>query len=244
MFIGSIPPKLDKVEKNKRTYIESVSVKKTTNAKNSLENWFDFNIPINCGLTAIIGNKGGGKSALSDIIGHLCKSKAMKEASFLNVDRFRKPPKNLANDYSGSIKWLDGDLEESVSLGEIDYGTTIENAQYLPQKFIEKICNDLGNEFQTEINKVIFSYVDTTEKGDAKNLSELISNKSIAKLAVIKDIQSEISDINREIIRLEDRFTTTYKKELTACFKSTLHINHFIPKHHPYLRTLNFHIGS
>ncbi len=30
----------------------------------------------------------------------------------------------------------------------------------------------------------------------------------------------------------------------SACFKSTLHINHFIPKHHPYLRTLNFHIGS
>jgi len=219
VFIGSIPPKLDKVEKNKRTYIESVSVKKTINAKNSLENWFDFNIPINCGLTAIIGNKGSGKSALSDIIGHLCKSKAMKEASFLNVERFRKPPKNLANDYFGSIKWLDGDLEENVNLGEIDYGTTIENAQYLPQKFIEKVCNDLGDEFQTEINKVIFSYVDTTEKGDAKNLSELIENKSVTMSSIIKDLQNEISDINREIIRLEDRLTTTYKKELTDNLK-------------------------
>lgn len=214
VFIGSIPPKLDKVEKNKRTYIESVSVKKTTNAKNSLQNWFDFNIPINCGLTVVIGNKGSGKSALSDIFGHLCKSKDMKEASFLNIERFRKPPKNLANDYSGSIKWLDGDLEENINLGDVDYGTTIENAQYLPQKFIEKVCNDLGDEFQNEINKVIFSYVDTTDKGDAKNLSELIENKSVAMLAVIKEIQNELSDINREIIRLEDRFTITYKKEL------------------------------
>lgn len=210
---------LDKVEKNKRIYIESVSVKKTTNAKNSLENWFNFNIPINCGLTAIIGNKGSGKSALSDIIGHLCKSNSMKEFSFLHVDRFRKPPKNLANDYSGSIKWLDGDFEEDVSLSETDYGTTIENAQYLPQKFIEKVCNDLGDEFQTEINKVIFSYVDSTKKGDAKNLLELIENKSVAMLSVIKDTQNEIRDINREIIRLEERSTTSYKKELVDNLK-------------------------
>jgi DNA repair exonuclease SbcCD ATPase subunit len=191
-----------------------LSVKKITHAKNTLENWFDFNVPFNCGLTAIIGNKGSGKSALSDIIGHFCKSTSMKEASFLCGDRFRKPPKNLANDYSGSIKWLDGDLEENINLGETDYGTTVENAQYLPQKYIEKVCNDLGDEFQKEINKVIFSYVDTTEKGDAKNLVELIENKSLIMFSAIKDYQNEISDINRDIIRLEDRFTTIYKKEL------------------------------
>lgn len=219
VFLGSIPPKLDRVEKNKRTYIKSISVKKSIAAKNSFENWFDFNIPINVGLTAIIGNKGSGKSALSDIIGHLCKSKAMAEASFLNGERFRKPPKNLAKDYVGNIKWLDGDSEENVNLGETDYGTTIENAQYLPQKFIEKVCNDLGDEFQTEINKVIFSYVDTTEKGDAKNLSELIENKTIAISAAIKDIQDELNNINREIIRLEDRFTSSYKKQLTDNLK-------------------------
>lgn len=215
VYIGDLPPKLDKVEKNKRTYIDSVSVKKIATAKNSLESWFDVNIPINSGLTTIIGNKGSGKSALSDIIGHFCKSKSMREASFLHNERFRKPPKNLANDYSGNIKWLDGDLEENISLGEIEYGTTVENAQYLPQKYIEKVCNDLGDEFQKEINNVIFSYVDTTEKGDAKNLIELIENKSQIMLNVIKDFQNEISVINKDIIKLEDRLTTTYKKEIT-----------------------------
>jgi ABC-type lipoprotein export system ATPase subunit len=219
VFIGSLPPKLDKVEKNKRTYIESIAVKKTTKAKNTLYDWFDFNMPISYGLTAIIGNKGGGKSALSDIIGHLCKSKSMKEASFLNVDRFRKMPKNFANDYAGRIKWLDGYLEENMTLSEIEYETSIENAQYLPQKFIEKICNDLGDEFQNEINKVIFSYVDITEKGDAKNLLELITNKSVTMENAISDVQNEISSINREIIRLEDRFTTNYKKEITDNLK-------------------------
>src|SRR5690554_41349 len=214
VYVGDIPPKLDKVEKSKRTYIESVSVRKSSNAKNSLENWFDFNIPINCGLTAIIGNKGSGKSAFSDIIGHLCKSRAMNKASFLNENRFRKSPKNLANDYLGSIKWLDQKSEENISLGEVDYGTTIENVQYLPQKFIEEVCNDLEDEFQREINKVIFSYVDSTEKGDAKNLSELVEYKSFIILNKVKGIQNELSDINKEIIRLEDRLTSTHKNEL------------------------------
>ena len=94
VFIGSIPPKLDKVEKNKRTYIESVSVAKTTNSKNTLENWFDFNIPINSGLTAIIGNKGSGKSALSDIVGHFCKQINEREF-FFKYRSFQKSTKKF-----------------------------------------------------------------------------------------------------------------------------------------------------
>lgn len=214
VFIGSIPPKLDIVQKNKRIYIESLSVKKVDTAKNSDEDWFDFQLPINSGLTVLIGNKGSGKSALSDIIGHLCKSKSMKEASFLNQDRFRKSPKNLANDYVANINWVDGDSIKNINLGVNDYNTTIENAQYLPQKFIENACNGLGNEFQDEINKVIYSYIDETEKGDAKNLFELISNKSTSILTNIKDIQNELVNINNEIIRLEEKSASQYKKEL------------------------------
>lgn len=214
IYIGNIPPKLDKVIKNKKTYIDSISIKQITEPKNSLEKWFNCDIPINPGLTVIIGNKGSGKSALSDIIGHLCKSKSMKEASFLHEDRFRKAPKNLANDYVGSIRWVDGHIEENVNLGNTNYDTTIENAQYLPQKYIEKVCNDLEDEFQKEINTVIFSYVDVTEKGDARNLTELIENKSVTMKTAIKNIQKEISVINREIIRLEERYTSSYKKRI------------------------------
>jgi len=60
---------------------------------------------------AVIGNKGSGKSAFSDIIGQVCKCRTMGSASFLNDNRFRKMPKNLASDYIAEIKWKDGHLE-------------------------------------------------------------------------------------------------------------------------------------
>lgn len=219
VFVGNIPTKLDKTTKNKQTYIESILVKKVDAPKNTLDNWFDFDIPINSGLTTIIGNKGSGKSALSDIIGHFCQSHAIKHASFLHPDRFRNSPKNLSNDYLGAIRWLDGKVDDMMTLGVNEYTSTIENAQYLPQRYIELVCNELGNEFQNEINKVIFSYVDVTEKGNSKNLEELVDNKSATVQTRIKELQAKLDEINADIIITEGKLVTTYKKGLSDNLK-------------------------
>lgn len=215
VFVGIKPPKIDKIDKNASTYIDSISVKRVENPKNKLEEWFNINLLLNPGLITIIGNKGSGKSALSDIIGLGCNSKNMMEASFLNEDRFRKKPKNLANDYNGEIKWKDQHIDRIESLGNNpDKEYTLENAQYLPQKFIEKICNDLDNEFQEEINKVIFSYVDNVDRGNAKNLQQLIDYKSINIKSKIDELQMLLREINRVIIRDEELITKAYKKEV------------------------------
>jgi len=124
MVVGNIPIKLDKTIKNKQTYIESILVKKVEAPKNTMNNWFDFDIPINSGLTTIIGNKGSGKSALSDIIGHFCQSQAIKHASFLHPERFRNSPKNLVNEYQGAFRWLDGQNDDMKTLGLSEYSST------------------------------------------------------------------------------------------------------------------------
>lgn len=222
VFVGSIPMKLDKTIRNKQTYIESILVKKVETPKNTMDNWFDFDIPINSGLTTIIGNKGSGKSALSDIIGHFCQSQAIKHASFLHSERFRNSPKNLANDYQGAIRWLDRKIDDMKTLGLSEYSSTIENAQYLPQKYIELVCNELGDEFQNEINNVIFSYVDITEKGNAKNLEELVDNKSTTLQTKIKELQNELDEINNNIIIAERKLVSTYKKGLSDNLKKRI----------------------
>lgn len=213
IHIGSVPPVLDRVNKNAKSVIKSISVSPSPDAKYASEKWFDFSLPLNPGLVAVIGNKGSGKSALSDIIGLLCKCKTMGNASFLNDTRFRKKPKCYAKDYKATIEWQDGHIE-SKSLMEAVDASAIEDAQYLPQKYIEDVCNDIGDKFQEEIDKVVFSYVDVTERGAATNLKELIEIKSQALFVERDQILSLLKNANKLIIELEEKKTAAYKEKI------------------------------
>ena len=213
VFIGNIPPVLDRVNKNKQSNISSISCSRVENPINKDCNWFDFNIPLNPSMVAIIGNKGSGKSAFSDIIGHLCRCNTMGSASFLNDKRFRKSPKNYANDYIATLTWLDEEACTSTLTANL-YDSSIEDAQYLPQKYIEDVCNDFGDVFQQEIDKVIFSYVDKAERGDAKNLDGLVKLKSKPLEIRFQDERTKLEDINGKIINLERKKTSQYRKTI------------------------------
>lgn len=224
VFVGVKPPKLDKVDQKNSNYIDELKIKRKENPKNKTEEWFNVDLKLNPGLIAVIGNKGSGKSALSDILALGCNSKNMLEASFLNENRFMKKPKNLADDYKVEITWKDKNKDELNSLtSKLDQEYTIENAQYLPQKFIEKICNDLENEFQEEINKVIFSYVDNVERGNTKNLNQLIEEKTSNIRNRIDELQLQVREINRKIIKDEEQLTKSYKDEVKANFLKRKH---------------------
>jgi len=216
VFIGNLPEKLDKFSKNKSSHIANISVSRVPSPKVNQEHWFDSSLELNHTLVAIIGNKGSGKSALSDIIGHACRSKNIGEASFLIKERFRKPPENKARDYQVAIEWCDGKKEIDISLDSADRITGIEDAQYLPQKYIETVCNDLSNEFQKEIDSVIFSYVDPSERAGANHLNELIANRSKPMITRIDEIKSRLKLCNENIIRLESRLIKEHKKLIKA----------------------------
>ena len=62
VFIGTIPPALDRENKNKRNNIAKVEVHRIDDPRNNNIQWFDFELPFNSGLIAIIGNKGSGKA--------------------------------------------------------------------------------------------------------------------------------------------------------------------------------------
>lgn len=218
VFIGTIPPALDRENKNKRNNIAKVAVHRIDDPRHNNLQWFDFDLPLNSGLIAIIGNKGSGKSALSDIVGQLCKCTTMHKAAFLNDKRFRKAPNNYAADYVATVTWGDGHTSD-VALDVDDFGTIIEDAQYLPQQYIEDVCNDMGSEFQSEIDRVIFSYVDTTERGTATNLKELVDNRSATIGLQIEGIKREISTINGTIIHLESKMTSAYAKRIADSLK-------------------------
>lgn len=223
VFVGTIPPMLDRLNKSKQHNISQIDINRIDSPLNDMVNWFSCSLPLNNGMVAIIGNKGSGKSALSDIIAHLCRSHTMSSASFLNDKRFRKPPKNFSVDYVGTLTWADGTLN-SRGLNDIDYGTIVEDAQYLPQQYIELVCNDIENNFQDEIDKVIFSYIAQTERGGASSLNELIKQKSRQINVQIQTLLSELHEQNFRILQLEDKRSDSYRKHIYDSLKKSKEI--------------------
>ena len=216
VYVGDVPPMLDRFYKNPQANIREISVKRIDNPANKQANWFNFQMPLSYGMTAVIGNKGCGKSAFSDIIGFLCNSTSMNDASFLNDKKFRQSPHNYAKDYEASITWADGkSVSRSLSESGVNSISFMEDAQYLPQQYIENVCNDFGDAFQKEIDRVIFSYVDDTGKGNAENLEQLIELK--AKMLRIQESNAieELKKLNARIIRLEDKKTAAYRDEIS-----------------------------
>lgn len=219
VYIGNVPPTLDRVTKNKQNNISSISCSRVNQPVNTDSNWFNFSIPLNPSMVAIIGNKGSGKSVFSDIIGHLCRCNTMESASFLNDKRFRKPPKNYASDYHAVLTWFDGETRSST-LAVSQENSYFEDAQYLPQKYIEDVCNDFGDVFQKEIDKVIFSYVDKIDRGDAQNLEELVKLKSKPLEIRFQNERINLENVNRKIIELERKKTSEYRKIVAESFEN------------------------
>lgn len=213
VFIGTIPPMLDRLNKNKQSNISQIEIHRIDCPSNDTVHWFNCTLPLNSGMVAIIGNKGSGKSALSDIIAHLCGSHTMNNASFLSNERFRKLPKNFSRDYVGTLTWVDG-TSTFRGLNDTNYGTIAEDAQYLPQQYIEAVCNDIENNFQNEINNVIFSYITHTERGDTSSLEELIRQKSRQIDTQLQNLLSELHNQNFYIIQLERKKTKSYRKHI------------------------------
>src|SRR3990167_6318767 len=213
IYIGTLPQKLIDVNDNKSQYIDSVKIHHITPAHSP--SWFNDEIPLNSGLVAIIGKKGSGKSAIADIIALNGKSSIPpEEYSFLTREKFRK--KDLAKNYSSSLLWLGG-TEEQVNLNDdVNTLTEVEKVKYLPQHFVETICNENGVSelFQKEINKVIFSYVPPTERLNAKDLHELIATKASVVEQLIEELRGNLKDTNFEIVELEKKTSQVYRTRL------------------------------
>ena len=220
IFIGELPNELVELRKREYYTIKEVSIK--PNKQNPKREWFDADIKINPFMTTIIGNKGSGKSAVSDIIAYLSNSHNMSHASFLNKRRFLNNRDRYGEDYKAKITFLDDNRPSIIKSILSDSYDSQENevAKYLPQSYIEEICNNIGNMFQEEINKTIFSYVATQDKGKAHTIEELIDIKTKSINTNILELQTELKTVNLEIIALENKSTKAYKRKISNELKS------------------------
>ncbi len=217
-FFGDKPDKLMDVESNSSRFIESINVRNTDGKQ--VSGWFNDDIPLNPGLVAIIGRKGQGKSALNDIIALCGRTKiAPKDFSFLNKDKFRK--KGLAKNYEAVLTWLDKtsvteNLDAEVNPAEV------EKVKYLPQKYVETICNEDGvsTQFQREVDKVIFSYIPDESRLGATTLEDLIRIKTSTIDGNLTQIKNDLHLSNEEIVKLENKLLPKYLETLSNKLKA------------------------
>jgi ABC-type lipoprotein export system ATPase subunit len=204
VFLGEIPPLLTRVAKHRTRYIRSVSVRKVESSPLA-EHWFDCTIPLNHGLVAIIGNKGSGKSALADILGLLGDSRAGNAFSFLTAEKFCKPNNNKARFFRGRIEWESGGAHERLLSDPV--AAEIESVKYLPQEYIESVCNELqeygSGRFSQELASVIFSHVDQSDRLDCGSFDELLKYKTAEKQNAIAARRNELRIVIERLVEHE-----------------------------------------
>lgn len=216
VFIGEKPRIFKTVEDNRTKYIKDLFIDVVDGYSGTNGKWFEkIQIPFNKELIAIIGNKGNGKSAISDILAHCCNYKDQKYFSFLNDDKFRN--KNLASNFAASVEFEDGQ-KENKGLSDKLNGSEITRIKYLPQGYFESICNDLQKEenLKDEIEAVVFQYIDESSRLGTANFKKLIAKKSDALELDIQQLKSKLSLINKDIIALEDKDYPSYKNSIDA----------------------------
>jgi ABC-type lipoprotein export system ATPase subunit len=220
-YIGPQPETIAALRKHARPWIKSVSIDKE--GADLTEKWFDgVKLPFNPELVAIIGKKGSGKSAIADILAVLGGARVNEaDFGFLNRERFRRPDASSrverSSHFKATVEWSNHEVVSRL-LSEPVHETELERVRYLPQGYLEKICNHRTTEaylqFESELDRVIFSHVPVSDRLEKDSLAELIDDQAAELKRAISRLKSEIRALNVQIVSAEQRLSEMARRAL------------------------------
>ncbi len=223
VYIGEEPEIETQVRTDPRRYLESVYIDQLKGYDGHCGVWFkDEKIPLNKELIAIIGNKGSGKSALTDIVGLIGNShnqkykhsngKSQELFSFLNKDKFLKS--SCASNFSATLNWHAGNPDSKLLDSETDISIE-EKVEYLPQKYLEKICSNIeDDEFRQKLNEVIFEYVEKKDRYGMDNLEALIEYLANQTEEDIQTAKETLHAENESVVTIEKKLSQDHRREI------------------------------
>ncbi|WP_325230697.1 TrlF family AAA-like ATPase [Sphingobium sp.] len=219
VHIGASPEVMVRQQQDQTKFLSRLQISQIDGYDERNGQWFkNVELPLNPELTAIIGNKGSGKSALVDILGLLGDSRQEAYFSFLTDQskskKFRQ--RGFAENFSASVQWLSGTSAEKL-LSDPCNKERPETVRYLPQNYFEQLTNDIEIEqFRREIEDVVFSHVDLTETLGKSSFGELEEAKTLQSKQEVSSLKQRLRELNIEIVRLEEQSAPKYRRTLLA----------------------------
>lgn len=217
VFIGAEPPVLVRQAEDGTKFLASLSIDQVDGYDERNGSWFKkVSLPLNPELTAIIGNKGSCKSAIVDILGLLGESRQEAFFSFLadgpKNKKFRQS--GYAENFHATATWITS-KKASKRLNDRADHSLPETIRYLPQNYFEQLTNEIEIEkFRKEIEEVVFSHVEETDRLGKSSFSELEDFKTQQSRQEISTLKKRLRELNLEIVRLEDQGSVQFRRQL------------------------------
>jgi len=193
VFVGLEPPSLARIRKNPERFMAKVTVKSDKDD----QSLFNYEIPLNTGFVAVVGNKGQGKSALLDCIALAGNSSRNNEFAFLTPTRFLSPTSaKRAKEYYAELEWATGATWRARLSDEHDRSAPV-SVEYLPQAFVERVCNidpatGDADEFERELRAVLFTHIREEERAGEKSFDALLAQKTRVSQDSIGRLRDEL----------------------------------------------------
>lgn len=134
------------------------------------------NVALNCGLVAIIGARGSGKTALVEIIAAGCDAlpDSLPDQSFLVRAQPELEGAKVIMEWGG-IK-SDPQMRPLNKNHLFHQSTTYPRARYLSQQFVDELCSSegVGDKLLKEVERVIFEAHNINQKEGTINFNELL----------------------------------------------------------------------
>ena len=195
VHIGEKPTVLVRQDREATRFISELRIDQVPSYSGANGSWFkDVVIPFNPELTAIIGNKGSGKSAIADILGLLGESRQYEHFSFLtdvpNNRKFRQ--RGYAENFEAELEWRSGEKSKKFLSDEVNE-LKPEAVKYLPQNYFESLTNEIEvKAFRKEIEEVVFSHVDEADRMGKSSFKELEDIKTAQSQSDISDLKARL----------------------------------------------------
>ncbi|MDP4331949.1 chromosome segregation protein SMC [Curtobacterium sp. A7_M15] len=193
VFVGLQPPALDRGRKAPDEYVDSIAIRPSDPTKFRS---FNYELPLHSGFVAIVGNKGQGKSALLDCIALAGNSSRNAEFAFLTPNCFLTASNKAAKEYASTITWRTA-KERTVSLTAKHDPAAPVLVEYLPRRYVEKVCttDPLSLEshiFENELRDVLFTHIPEQEKTGETSFEGLIARKTTAAREQVARLRAEL----------------------------------------------------